>query len=90
MIDFTLAELLTGLDMSDVERFSDAIRRPKLVRTDDPLEADASFRERVGAVATTNDWQTANAYELDAIGAFHGLIRHGYRYEETTSAEKPE
>lgn len=83
MIDFTLAELLTGLDMSDAEQFSESIIRPKLVRTDGPLETDASFRARCGDLFINDpQWQIANGHELDAIGALHGLIRHGYRLEE--------
>jgi|SRR6185437_12587223 len=100
MIDFTLAELLTGLDLSDtIGDMTDNLitlqSSGRLVLNGEPLETDASFRSRIFQVATTNDWQTANAYELDAIGMRHGLIRDGYFYEAVeisaeSPAEKPE
>lgn len=101
MIDFTLAELLTGLDLSDnvggmTDKSTISLHSAgRLVLNGEPLETDASFRERVGVVAQTNDWQTANAYELDAIGMRHGLIRDGYYYEAAevsaeSRSEKPE
>ncbi|HEY8836212.1 MAG TPA: hypothetical protein VIO16_00740 [Dehalococcoidia bacterium] len=84
MIDFTLAELLTGLDMSDEGQWF-GMPLPIFVRIDGPLETDASFRERIREIAVTNPHQiaTGRGYVLDAIGALHGLVRDGYRIEET-------
>jgi hypothetical protein len=92
MIDFTLTEILTGLDLSDEAQFAGAIARPKLIRTDEPLETDISFRERFAFLALNDpQWLVAIGRELDAIGALHGLIRHGYRWETSQApAEKPE
>jgi hypothetical protein len=85
MIDMTLSELLTGLDLSDEALPVYAIALPKFVRTGAPVETDASFRKRVSEVPTINRQQIATAcgYELDAIGALDGLIRDGLRLDET-------
>lgn len=65
----------------NIQRFRDGLRNPKLVRTDDPLETDASFRDRLRPVAIIGAVEVANAYELDAIGWVHGMLRRGYRID---------
>lgn len=102
MIDFTLAELLTGLDLSDnVGDMTDNLitlqSSGRLVLNGEPVEADASFRGRLidllinlpGSIDP--EIYVATGYRLDAIGMRNGLIRDGYFYEATeVSAEKPE
>lgn len=98
MIDFTLAELLTGIDLSDnVGDMTDNLINSitlrstgRLVLNGQQLQDDASFRKRLLTVGVDDpNIQIATGHELDAIGMRHGLIRDGYFYEATeTSAEK--
>lgn len=76
MIDFTLTEILTGLDLSE-ELEADAPFRNRLLSVATDEDKPRIF--------------IAGAYELDAFGARYGLIRHGFRAQtgEEPDGENP-
>jgi len=87
MIDFTLAELLTGLDMSHPEPDSDF--RPRVL---DAMLAhhEANQRAAFGGASVSDLMlliDVAGAFELDAIGKHYGVVRSGSQQE--AEAEKP-
>ena len=67
-----------------------------LVRTDEPLESDASFREQVAPVAAAiGDDETfqailiATGAALDQLGLNYGLIRGGLRRNDEEASPPP-
>lgn len=134
MIDFTLAELLTGLDLSDnVGGMNRRPHNPLYGRDLDGERFIGYVAQSLGDTTLTNipafqefclnkrtegliSAEVADLWTLVPMGLIdlltslpgsvdheirdgppsrrhrqrHGLIRHGYRYEETTSTDKPE
>lgn len=85
MIDFTLAELLTGLDMSDPE--PDHKFRPRV--TEAMLAHHEENQRAAFGGASVADLlillEVAGSLELDAIGKHYGVTR-----SEAAEAKKPE
>lgn len=85
MIDFTLAELLTGLDMSDLESDSDFRGRISIAAEDHHAKHQRAAFGGVSLSDLSILLAEASGHHLDEVGKHYGVIR-----SEETEADKPE
>lgn len=85
MIDFTLAELLTGLDMSDPESDSDFRGRISIAAEDHHAKHQRSAFGGASLGDLSILLAEASGRHLDEVGKHYGVTR-----SETTETEKPE